>query len=583
MRRTKIVCTIGPSCEQEDILKEMIISGMNVARLNFSHGTHEEHRKRIQAVRRAAQELGEYVAILVDTKGPEIRIGNIKGGSAVLKEGQELVLTVEKTEGDSRKISVNYRGLPQDVKEGDTILLDDGLIGLEVREVREKEIVCLVINGGEISSRKGVNVPGVEVRLPSITEKDIADIHFAIEEKVDFIAASFVRRAQDILEIRRILEEHNADISIIAKIENRAGVNNFEEILRVADGIMVARGDLGVEIPSEEVPLLQKQIIEKCNKEGKAVITATQMLESMIRNPRPTRAEASDVANAILDGTDAIMLSGETAVGKYPVETVRTMSRIALRAEEAIHYQEILGKRQIVPQKTVTDAISHATCDIALDLEAAAIITPTASGSTARMVSKYRPKAPIIATSPNEQVLRKLCLVWGVYPLKVSEITDTDQMISSAVAAALEKGIIRSGDLVVITAGVPAGVPGTTNLLKVHIVGEVIAKGIGIGNQVAVGRVRLVKNAAEALRKVQEGDILVTYSTDRDFVPAMERAAAVITGEGGLTSHAAIVGISLQIPVVVGIEDIMEKLEDGSIITVDAPRGLIYRGVTKVL
>lgn len=583
MRRTKIVCTIGPASQPVDVLRELIRSGMNVARLNFSHGTHQEHEARIQAIRQAAREEGRTVAILLDTKGPEIRIGMLKGDSAVLQEGQEVVLTTEEILGDARRISVTYAGLPGDVAPGDTVLLDDGLIGLEVLSTQDSEIRCLVKNGGEVSNRKGVNVPGKEVRLPAVTEKDIADIRFGILNGVDFIAASFIRSASDVLEIRRILEEQGASIQIIAKIESQSGVRNIDDIIKVSDGVMVARGDLGVEIPAEEVPLVQKMIIGKCHQAGKPVITATQMLDSMIRNPRPTRAEASDVANAIFDGTDAIMLSGETAAGKYPVEAVRTMARIAGRTEQALQYKEILHNMPAPPQHTITDSISYATCNIALDLQAAAIITPTASGSTARMVSKYRPLAPIIAASPREEVLRSLCLVWGVNPLLVAHADGTDEMITRAVDGALEARMIKSGDLVVITAGVPVGVPGTTNLIKVHIIGEVLARGTGIGPRTAVGTVRITRTGEEAKAKVQPGDILVTIATDRDFIPAMERVGAVITEEGGLTSHAAIVGLNLGIPVVVGVEGATSLLEDGITVTVDSRRGLIYRGVTKVL
>ncbi|MEW6661464.1 MAG: pyruvate kinase [Bacillota bacterium] len=583
MRRTKIISTIGPASESVSVLQELFRAGVNVARLNFSHGSHEEHGARIKAIREAATVTKSTVAIMLDTKGPEIRTGLLKDGKAVLREGAELILTVEDVLGDESRIAVSYKDLPKEVAPGDTILIDDGLISLEVKSVKGSEVSCAVLNGGEISNRKGVNLPGKEVNLPSITDKDIADIHFGIRQRVDFIAASFIRTASDVLAIRRILEEQGADIHIIAKIESQAGVNNIDEIIRVSDGIMVARGDLGVEIPAEEVPLVQKTIIEKCNRAGKIVITATQMLDSMIRNPRPTRAEASDIANAILDGTDAIMLSGETASGKYPIESVKTMARIAIRTEQALEYADLLRNRLTTPQKTITDAISHAAVTIASDLRAAAIITPTASGSTARTVSKYRPLAPIVAASPREDVLRKLCAVWGVQPVLVNRLTGTDEMINAAVSAALDKGYINSGELVVITAGVPAGVPGTTNLIKVHIVGEILARGMGIGQRSAVGVIRIARTAVEASTKVRPGDILVTSSTDRDFVPAMEKAAAVITEVGGLTSHAAIVGLNMGIPVVVGVDGATSRLEDGITVTVDGCRGLIYKGETKVM
>ncbi len=581
MRNTKIVCTIGPASEQVDTLKEMIRAGMNVARFNFSHGSHREHGQRIAAVRQAAAELGARVALLLDTKGPEVRLGEIQPGT-VLEDGAELILTTETICGNAQRLSVNYAGLPQDVSPGQVILLDDGAIELEVLDTSATEIRCRVCHGDAISSRKGVNVPGVKLSLPNPTEQDIKDMEFGLEQGIDFLAMSFVRSAADVLGMRRELEKRQARVAIIAKIENYDGVNNLEEILQVADGIMVARGDLGVEIPVEEVPLVQKSIIDACNRVGKPVITATQMLESMIHTPRPTRAEASDVANAILDGTDAVMLSGETAMGLFPVAAVATMARIARRAEKGLSYADLLSKRRPVEQ-TATEAISHASCTIAYELDAAAIITPTASGSTARQVAKYRPRAPILATCPDEKVLNQLCLVWGVEPLLVERFTSTDEMVNAAVAAAIFSGKVKQGDLVVITAGVPAGVPGTTNLLKVHIVSEVLLQGQGIGREYTSGPVRLVNTAAEALARVQQGDILVTRETDSAYLGAMKKAAAVVTEVGGLSSHAAVNGFNLGIPVVVGAEGATSKLVDGMIVTVDVVRGLVYRGQSRVL
>lgn len=583
MRRTKIVCTIGPASESVEQLCQLIEKGMNVARLNFSHGSHEEHGQRIKNIREAVKLTNKQVAIMLDTKGPEIRTGILKAGKITLETGKKITLTTEVIEGDEDRLTVNYAGLPEDVKAGDQILLDDGLVALKVLEVEGTEIYCEILNGGEISNRKGVNVPGVNINLPAITEKDIADIKFGIEQKVDFIAASFIRSAGDVLEIRKILEEYKADIHIISKIENHQGVDNIDEILEVSDGIMVARGDLGVEVPTEEVPLMQKMMIDKCNKVGKPVITATQMLDSMIRNPRPTRAEASDVANAILDGTDAIMLSGETAAGKYPLEAVSTMASIAEKTESALKYGTIVERKGIVIRHTTTDAISHATCTTAHSLGAAAIITATESGSTARMVSKYRPKANIIAVTPKETTLRKLLLVWGVQPIVAPEAEGTDAMIEQSITTALNNGLIKNGDLVVITAGVPVGIPGTTNLLKVEVVGQILAQGIGIGRGSITGNVQVAKTAEQAKTEVQEGEILVVNSTDADYVPAMEKAAAIITEEGGLTSHAAIVGLNLGKPVVVGVEKATEKLTTGSMVTLDVVRGLIYRGKTKVM
>ncbi|MFC5531254.1 pyruvate kinase [Cohnella yongneupensis] len=584
MRKTKIVCTIGPASESLENTKKLISAGMNVARLNFSHGDFEEHGNRIKTIRQASQELGKTVAILLDTKGPEIRTGKLGVDVIELVAGEYITLSTEEFLGDKDRIPVTYKELPQDVSIGSTILIDDGLIGLTVVDIQGTEIKCQIVNDGPIKSKKGVNVPGVAISMPGITEKDANDIKFGIEMGVDFIAASFVRRASDVLEIRELLERHDArHIHIISKIENQQGVDNLDEILEVSDGLMVARGDLGVEIPAEEVPLVQKQMIEKCNRVGKPVITATQMLDSMQRNPRPTRAEASDVANAIFDGTDAIMLSGETAAGKYPIVSVETMSRIAERAESALHYREIFTKQANAQQKSVTEAISQAVANSALDLEAKAIVTSTESGYTARMVSKYRPKSPIVAVTPIEQVMRRLQLVWGVYPVKGMTAETTDEMFDIAVQGAIESGIVRLGDTIVITAGVPVGRSGTTNLIKIHNVGELIAKGQGIGSQSATGKVVTARTPEEAVSKMTPGAILVAPSTDKEYMPAFEKAAAVITECGGITCHAAVVGLNLGIPVIVGVNEALELIKDGTEITVYAEHGVIYSGQAKVL
>lgn len=468
MRKTKIVCTIGPSSESLENIKKLIMAGMNVARLNFSHGDFEEHGNRIKTIRQASEELGKHIAILLDTKGPEIRTGKLKEEPIELVQDEFITLTTEEILGDKDRISITYPELPGDVEVGSTILIDDGLIGLTVVDIQGTEIKCRIVNGGTIKSKKGVNVPGVHISLPGITEKDANDIKFGIEQGIDFIAASFVRKASDVLEIRQLLEANNAKhIQIISKIENQQGVDNLDEILEVSDGLMVARGDLGVEIPAEDVPLAQKRMIEKCNLVGKPVITATQMLDSMQRNPRPTRAEASDVANAIFDGTDAIMLSGETAAGKYPVESVLTMSRIAEKAESALEYREIFLKQSNAQQTTVTEAISQAVANSALELNAKAIITSTETGYTARMVSKYRPKAPIIAVTTENQTLRRLALNWGVTPVKGNIASSTDEMFDNAMKGGLDSGLVKEGDLVVITAGIPLGRSGSTNLVKI--------------------------------------------------------------------------------------------------------------------
>lgn len=584
MRKTKIVSTIGPASESPEMLRKLIQAGVNVIRLNFSHGDFEEHGNRIKNARKVCEELGTQVAIMLDTKGPEIRTGKLKEESVTLIQDHYITLTTEDIEGDETILSVSYESLPADVEVGSTILIDDGLIELEVIEKDNRTIKCKIINGGTIKSRRGVNVPGVSISLPGITEKDANDILFGIEQGVDFIAASFVRKAEDVLEIRELLEKYDAShIQIISKIENQEGVDNLDEIIEVSDAIMVARGDLGVEIPAEEVPLVQKTIIEKCNLAGKPVITATQMLDSMQRNPRPTRAEASDVANAIFDGTDAVMLSGETAAGKYPVESVQTMASIALRAESGFKHKEIFSKQIKAQQTSVTESISQSVAISSHDLEAKAIITATHSGYTARMVSKYRPKAPVIAITPDEHVMRRLCLVWGAYPVKAKQAETTDEMFTEAVDRSVEAGYVSLGDLVVITAGVPVGRSGTTNLIKVHHVGEMIAKGQGIGSQCSTGRVVVAKTAEEANRKTTEGAVLVCHSTDKEYMPAMERACAVITETGGITSHAAVVGLSLGIPVIVGVERATQIMEDDMRVSVYGEKGVIYSGQPHVL
>ena len=463
IKKTKIVCTLGPASENEETLRELIKNGLNVCRLNFSHGSHEEHKGRMDLVKKLREELNMPTAILLDTKGPEIRTGKFDVPEVLLEEGQTFTITMKDVIGDKERCTVSYKGLANDVKPGDTILIDDGLVGLTVKEVNNDDIVCEVQNSGIVKNHKGVNVPGVKVNLPAITEKDRSDIEFGIEQGIDFIAASFVRKVSDVLAIREILEENNAEhIKIISKIENQEGVENLDEIIEVSDGIMVARGDLGVEIPTEEIPVVQKLMIKKCNEAGKPVITATQMLDSMIRNPRPTRAEVTDVANAIYDGTDAIMLSGETAAGKYPVEAVKTMATIAKRAEETMRNR----RDKINKSKNVTDAISYATCTTAMDLEAKALLSSTASGHTARMVSKFRPDCPIVATTSNESVRRQLALTWGVLPLMREKSANIDQVIVNSIEAAKTSNYVSKDDVVVITAGGGE----TTNLIKVETV-----------------------------------------------------------------------------------------------------------------
>lgn len=580
-KKTKIVCTIGPASESIDTLKELIKSGLNVCRLNFSHGNYEEHGKRIDNIKAARNEMKLPIAILLDTKGPEIRTGKFSSPEVNLVEGQNFIITMEEVLGDETKCTVSYKELVNDVKPGNQILIDDGLVGLAVKEIKGQEILCIVQNAGTIKDNKGVNVPNVKINLPAITPKDKKDIEFGIEQGIDFIAASFVRKASDVLAIREILEENNAtNIQIISKIENQEGVDNIDEILEVSDGLMVARGDLGVEIPTEDIPIVQKELIKKCNILGKPVITATQMLDSMIRNPRPTRAEVTDVANAIFDGTDAIMLSGETAAGKYPLESVKTMASIAIRAEQTLDYEELLKTKVKLRQLNITNAISHATCTTAIDLKASAIITATASGYTARMVSSYRPSAPIIAATNSEMVMRQMGLVWGVYPLLAEKGLSTDDVFEKSVQSALDMDYISSGDLVVITAGVPVGIAGTTNLINVHIASEILIRGVGVGTTNISGRARLI---TDSNMEIEQGDIIVASSTDKDMMNIINKASAIITEEGGLTSHAAVVGVSLGIPVIVSASNALKLIEDNETITIDAQSGLVYKGEVKML
>ena len=471
MRRTKIVCTIGPASRSSELIEQLIKEGMDVARLNFSHGSYQEHSLAIRYIREASLKLGKPVAILQDLGGAKIRTGLVQKGPVLLKEGALFSLTIRHISGNEREVSITYPLLPQKVKKGQTILLADGSLELKVEDATSTDIKCRVIKGGGLTSHKGINLPDSSFEISPLTDKDRKDLLFGIEHKLDFISISFVREAEDILRVRKILKEKEAEeISLIAKIEKREALSNIDEIIEVADGIMIARGDLGVEIPLQKVPLAQKEIIKKCNVMGKPVITATQMLESMIDNPRPTRAEATDIANAIFDGTDAIMLSEETAIGRYPLESARIMDKIAVETEKALDYEKILEERSRSVKPATPDAISHATCQIAKDLKTAAIVTFTFSGSTARMVARYRPRVPIIARSPKKSTVKKLTLSWGVYPLKSLEVKDTDDMIQKAKKTALKTGLVHRGEKIVIIAGIPFGIPGTTNLIKVEVI-----------------------------------------------------------------------------------------------------------------
>ncbi|MDO5754626.1 MAG: pyruvate kinase [Tissierellia bacterium] len=583
LKKTKIVCTLGPATDDQKIIEALMEKGMNVARLNFSHGNHEEHKKRIEMIKNARERLDLPVAIMLDTKGPEIRLGDFGVEQVQLSIGDTFVLTTKDIVGDQNRCSISYKDLPKDVHIGGRILIDDGLVEMEITDITDTDIICKVTNYGILKSRKGVNVPNTNINMASITEKDISDIIFGIENGIDFIAASFIRKAQDVLDIRKILEEnHGENIHIISKIESQEGVNNLDEIIDVTDGIMVARGDLGVEIKTESMPIVQKEMIRKTCLAGKPVITATQMLDSMIRNPRPTRAEVTDVANAILDGTDAIMLSGETAAGNYPVEAVRTMRDIATITEGSKEFYDQAVMRIDWIDQTTTNAISRSTRSIAVQLDAQAIITSTTSGATSRAISKFRPLVPIIAATFSDEVMRKLSLVWGVYPVK-SQIGElTDEVIDRSIVASLAKGYINEGDLVVITAGLPVGVSGTTNLIKVHTVGEIIVKGTGIGKRSTTGKVRKGIQVSD-FDNFEEGDILVTTSTESDIIEIVKKAGAIIVEEGGLTSHAAIIGIHFNIPTIVGAKDALNLIENQQIVTVDPIAGLVYKGEARVL
>ena len=576
MIKTKVVCTLGPSTEDDKVLRALMVEGMNVARFNFSHGDYAQHERNMKRVKALRSELGYPIATLLDTKGPEIRIGKFEEDQIQLKEGQRFTLTTEEIIGNKERVSISYKDLIKDIKVGNKVLIDDGLIELKVKHLTEKEIECEVINGGIVSNRKGVNVPNVHLSMPFISEKDKEDIVFGINHGFDFIAASFTRCAEDILQIRKILSEYSCNtINIIAKIENMQGVENIDEIIRVSDGIMVARGDMGVEIPIQDVPVIQKMIIKKVANAEKQVITATQMLDSMMKNPRPTRAEATDVANAIYDGTSAIMLSGETAAGKYPVEALKTMVSIAGRAEEDIGYEIHFRKRGNTDSKDVTNAISHATCTTAMDLSAAAIITVTKSGKTARMISKYRPACPIIGCSTYEYVCRQMGLTWGVIPLMIEEEENTDDLFHHAVTAAEKAGHVKAGELAVITAGIPLGISGTTNIIKVHVVGHILVTGQALIKKKVCASLCVCKNEEEVKKYFKPGDILVINETSNGIMEELKQASGLIVEKEGINSHAAIVSLSLDIPVILGASNATQILKTGAIIILDGEKGVV--------
>ena len=600
MRKTKIVCTMGPSTDKPGILRQLMENGMNVARFNFSHGDYEEHKGRYDKVRALSKELDLPIACMLDTKGPEIRLGEFKNGVEKLTTGQKFTLTSREVEGTNEICSVSYKELPRDVAAGGRIMLDDGLIELHIDEVGDTDIVCTVCNDGIIKTKKGVNVPGVHLSMPYMSQRDTSDILFGvnvpgvhlsmpymsnrdrndilfgIEQGFDLISASFVRNAQDIMEIRHLLDEHNSNIRIIAKIENQEGIDNIDEILTVADGIMVARGDMGVEIDFAEIPAIQKHLIDRAMSAGKICITATQMLDSMIVNPRPTRAEITDVANAIYDGTGAVMLSGETAAGKYPVEALKAMATIAETTEADSSFDSLVHHSGTDNSRlNISAAVGHAACTTATDIGASAIITASKSGETARLLSRFRPDTQIIACVLDETTRCQLNVYRGVTPLLMDYATSTDELISMSVAKAKTAGLVQDGDLVVVTAGVPVGISGTTNMIKVHMVGDSLLAGVGIGNHNAKGEVCVCRNATEAAKKFKPGQILVVPFTTNDTLPFMREAAGIITEEAGTNSHSAIVGLTLDKAVIVGATNATRTLKDGMTISMDCARGVV--------
>lgn len=575
IRKTKIVCTMGPNLFEKHLIAPLMKAGMNVARFNFSHGTYETHQHYYDEVCRIRDELGLPIATMLDTKGPEIRVRSFKNGRVTLQNGQLFTLTTDEVEGDEERVSITYKELPQDIAVGSSILIDDGLIGMQVERIDGVDIVCRVLNGGVVSNNKGVNIPNAHLSMPFISEKDHQDILFAIKNGYDFIAASFTRCADDIMQIRHILQENNCHtINIIAKIENMEGVENIDEILRVVDGVMVARGDLGVEVPLEDVPSLQKKLIQRGIAAGKPVITATQMLDSMIKNPRPTRAEATDVANAIYDGTSAIMLSGESAVGAYPVEAVETMVRIALRAEADMDYIRRFS-RDTSASTDVTNAISHATVTSAHDLNASAIITVTKSGSTARILSRYRPACVIVGCTTEKHVWRQLALSWGTVPLMIAEESNTDDLFEHAVDAAVQNGLVHDGELVVLTAGVPLGISGTTNLMKVHVVGHLLSRGQGLHGGKVIAPLCVIRNLEKDAKNFNTGDVIVCHQTTREMFSMLRKSSAIVLEDDNPEGHGAIAGMSLDIPVIIGAKNATNILKSGAVVTVDGEKGTV--------
>lgn len=585
IRKTKIICTLGPATDDPEVLRQLMLNGMNCARINFSHGTHKDHLVRINAVKKMREELDLPIALLLDTKGPEVRTGDFKDGRVELEAGQTFTLTPKKIEGDNNRSSITYKHLSNDVHIDDRILIDDGLIEMVVTNIKGEDVVCEVLNGGPVSNHKSINVPGIDLSMEYMSEKDIDDIKFGIEQDFDFIAASFVRSAYDVIEVRRILEQNGGDeIQIISKIENKQGVDNIESILKVSDGIMVARGDMGVEISFDELPAIQKKLIKQSYSVGKMVVTATQMLESITHNPRPTRAEISDVANAVYDGTSVVMLSGETAVGEYPVRALKTMARICNKTEENIDYVKRFESLHLNQSTSVSSAISHSSCTTAHDLGATAIVTVSKSGYTPRQISAYRPNCPIIAGSMSRKTWRQLNLSWGITPIMTDMKSTSDELFTHAVDCAVkETDIVKKGDVVVLTGGSPVGISGTTNVLKVQLVGDILVSGQSLTNKSISGKICVASNNNEAIKNFEDGDILVINETSNALISLLKKASAIIAETPGATSHAAIVGMTLDIPVLVGVENATKILKNGTTVTIDGSRGQVYSGVAKII
>ncbi|MDI3502579.1 MAG: pyruvate kinase [Archaeoglobi archaeon] len=574
-KMTKIVCTVGPASERVETLVEMMRAGMDVARLNFSHGTHEYHEMLMENIRRASEICGKPVPIIQDLQGPRIRTGKLKNKKIFLREGDVITVTSKDVPGDESRISILYPGLEKELRPGDSIFIADGIIELRVVEVSEDGLRAKVIRGGELGENKGVNLPGVNIGVSSITEKDVEDLKFGIEREVDFIALSFVRSASDILELKKILEDEGADIPIIAKIEKREAVERIDEIIEVSYGVMIARGDLAVETSPERVPVIQKEIIHRCNLAGKPVITATQMLESMTSNPRPTRAEASDVANAVFDGSDALMLSAETASGRFPVESVRMMSRIAKNVERSLLYRARMRAREISPEHSITDAIAHSAVDAGECLGASALIIATQSGYTALRASRYRPLIPIIAVTPSERVFRILNLSWGIIPLLTEVAKSHEEFMERAIELSVKNELVKRGEIVVVTAGTLPGIPGGTNMLRIQIIAEEILRGIGIGGGVVKGVARFYRPDMSS-----SGEILLLRRGEEVPLEILKRASGVIT-EDSITSFTSITCRELGIPAIAGVQSV-EKIEDGSFVTMDVMRGIVYRGDVRI-